>query len=458
MTTTFIIIGVVMTLAAIAFVALPLWFGTRANPQANRREQNLEILRQQAADLEAERKAGSIDEDEYEESRLELERRVLDETKQEQDEKSGKSMVAPRICAAALVVIIPVAASLLYMAYGRYTAMDPQFLALMEEQGARTRGHSASEMTKMLDQMQKDLEADPMNANGWYRLGNTAGQMERFDIAVEAFKKLNALVPNNPDIIADYADMMAAANGRVVTPEVSQLLHKALRLNPNQWKALALLAIDSWDRQMYTDAALYWTRLLKVVPNDFPDRDQIEANIQEATRLAEVNNQISKSSPNASAQAKADADKLEEVKREARARQAVAGDAAPAKQAMPATASAADVRFVAGTVTISADMLKNAGADDTVFIYARPAVGSKMPVAFTKVKVRDLPYKFRLDETMQMAMGADTLGTVEEVIVGARVSKTGNFMPQSGDLEGEAAAPVKVNTDSISVEISAARP
>lgn len=457
MTTTFIILCVVMTLAAIAFVAVPLWFGTRANPQANRREQNLEILRQQAAELEADRKAGKIDSDEYEETRLELERRVLDEAKLDQDEKSGKSMVAPRICAVALVVIIPVAASLLYVAYGRYTAMDPQFLELMAEQGARTRGHSASEMTKMLDKMQKDLEADPMNANGWYRLGNTAAQMERFDVAVAAFKKLNELVPGNADIIADYADMLAAANGRVVTPDVSELLHKALRLNPNQWKALALLAIDAWDRQMYTDAALYWTRLLKVVPNDFPDREQIEANIQEATRLADVNNQISMSSPNAqsSSAAKAEqAGKLEEVKKEAQARKAAQKASG---EEMPATASAANMHFVAGTVTISAEMLKNASSGDTVFIYARPAVGSRMPVAFTKVKVSDLPYKFRLDETTQMAMGAQTLAGVDQVIVGARVSKTGNFMPQAGDLEGETAQPVKVGSDAVSVEISTAR-
>lgn len=98
-----------------------------------------------------------------------------------------------------------------------------------------------------------------------------------------------------------------------------------------------------------------------------------------------------------------------------------------------------------------------ASPEDTVFIYARPET-SRMPVAFMKVKVKDLPFNFKLDETMTMAMGADTLSSVKTVIVGARVSKTGNFMPQSGDLEGEMPNPVEVGDSGLVVQISNVRP
>ena len=441
--TTFIIICVVMTLIAVLAVVLPLWFGGRVNPDADRRSQVLAILRQQAADLEAERAAGRIDEDEFEESRMELERRVLEETRQEDQARSGKSTLVARILAVIFLIVIPTASSLAYLALGRYTAMDPQFIAMMEEQSARQRGHSGIEMQRMLDKLRADLEKDPMNANGWFMLARTAAQMNRFDESVEAFKKLNALVPNNADIIADMADMMAAANGKVITPDIEALLKKALRLDPNQWKALALLAIQAWDRQQYVNAALYWQKLLQVVPPDFPDRDQIESNIAEAKRLGGVNDSISAVSPKAADQNAADAS-------------AAAEDAAAAAKTAPVpTASPADMKSVAGTVIISDELRAKTKPDDVVFIYARPAEGSRMPVAFMKVTVKDLPYNFTLDSTTTMGMGmTQTLENVKAVIVGARISNTGNVMPQAGDLEGEMPNPVEVGDRGLVVQIS----
>ena len=109
--TTFIIICVVMTLIAVLAVVLPLWFGGRVNHDAARRSQVLAILRQQAADLEAERAAGRIDEDEFEESRMELERRVLEETRQEDQARSGKSTLVARILAVNFLIVKPTASS-----------------------------------------------------------------------------------------------------------------------------------------------------------------------------------------------------------------------------------------------------------------------------------------------------------------------------------------------------------
>lgn len=259
-----------MCVAAVAAVCLPLWFGSRAKAESDRRSQVLAILQQQANDLEAERAAGRIDQDEYEETRSELERRVLEEAKHEEEIKSGRSMMMPRVLAVVLLVVIPASAAVAYYALGRYTAMDPAFIEMMERQSANSRGHSQRDMQKMLDDLKARLAEDPRNAQGWFLLARTAASMNRFDDAVEAFKKLNALVPNNADIMADMADMMAAANGKVITPEVEKLLQDALKVDPNQWKALALLAMQSWDRERYAQAAQYWERLLKVVPPDFP--------------------------------------------------------------------------------------------------------------------------------------------------------------------------------------------
>lgn len=438
--TIFIILCVLMCVAAVAAVCLPLWFGSRAKAESDRRSQVLAILQQQANDLEAERAAGRIDQDEYEETRSELERRVLEEAKHEEEIKSGRSMMMPRVLAVVLLVVMPASAAVAYYALGRYTAMDPAFIEMMERQSANSRGHSQRDMQKMLDDLKARLAEDPRNAQGWFLLARTAASMNRFDDAVEAFKKLNALVPNNADIMADMADMMAAANGKVITPEVEKLLQDALKVDPNQWKALALLAMQSWDRERYAQAAQYWERLLKVVPPDFPDRDQIASNINEAKRLGGVNDSISAVSPNAGSAG-------------GKAEQTPSSTAVePVPTASPATMSA-----VAGTVTLDAALKDQTSPDDTVFIYARPASGSRMPVAFTKVKVKDLPYNFELNETMRMAMGAETLANTKIVVVGARISKTGNFMPQPGDLEGEMDQPVEVGDRGLIVTIRKVR-
>lgn len=444
--TTFIILCTVMALIAVAAVCLPLWFGGRSRSESDRRAQVLAILQQQSQDLEAEKAAGHIDQDEYEESRLELERRVLEETKHEEEVRSGKSSRMPRILAVILLVVIPCATVLGYYALGRYTAMDPQFIAMMEAQQQGSRGHSQRDMQKMLDDLKANLEKDPRNANGWFMLARTAASMNRFDESVEAFKRLNALVPNNADILADMADMMAAANGKVITPDVEKVLQKALSIDPTQWKALALLAIHAWDREHYAQAEDYWERLLKSVPSDFPDREQIQANINEAKRLGGVNDSISAVSPTASQRNAADGAKAEE-----------ASSANELSKTAPATASPSQLHAVAGTVILDDKMKALASPEDTVFIYARPATGSKMPVAFTKVKVKDLPYNFELNETMRMAMGAETLASTKTVIVGARISKTGNFMPQAGDLEGEMPQPVEVGDRGLVVTITTER-
>lgn len=445
--TTFIIICAAMTLVAVCCVCLPLWFGGRANPDADRRSQVLGILRQQAQELEADKAAGRIDADEYAESKMELERRVLEETKQDEAEKSGKTSMAPKILAVVCLVAIPAATVAGYLALGRYTAMNPDFIAMMEQQSPNSRGHSQAEMQKMLDDLRARLKEDPRNANGWFMLARATAQMNRFDESVEAFKKLNELIPGNADLIADMADMMAAANGKVITPDIEKLLKKALNIDPRQWKALALLAIQAWDRQQYAQAAAYWERLLKVVPSDFPDRDQIQSNIVEAKRLGGVNDSISAVSPTASEQNAVDGG----------AEGAAAGTSNTQsfmRQSPVPTASPATVRQVSGTVTISDELKSKAKPDDVVFIYARPAQGSRMPVAFTRTTAKELPYNFTLTDSMTMAMGADTLRNVDVVIVGARISKTGNFMPQPGDLQGEMPNAVEVGDRGVVVQIN----
>ena len=126
------------------------------------------------------------------------------------------------------------------------------------------------------------------------------------------------------------------------------------------------------------------------------------------------------------------------------------GEAVPTVQAAP-------VVSVSGTVSIDKSLADKVKPEDTVFIYARPTSGSKMPVAFLRVTAKELPLQFKLTSQMTMAMGATTLADMEEVIVGARISHSGNFMPQDGDLEGELEKPVKVGAEALDVVVNRQR-
>lgn len=400
MLTTFIIICVVFCLIAMAAVALPLWFGGRKAADAeDRHETILGILRQQAADLEKEREAGRIDLDEYEESRLELERRVLEETARDTDAEVKDQSKVARIIAVVLAVVIPASAVFGYLALGRYNAMDPAFLEAVQNQQRQTQGHSQSDMMAAIERLQNRLKETPDDAQTWYMLARTLSNVGRFAEALDAFREVDRLVPNNADIIADMADMTAAANNKVITDEARALLQRALKIDPGQWKALALLAIDAWDHEKYAEAA--------ASPAWIPQPVRLRA-------------------------------------------EAFKGESVP-------TVQAAEPSFVSGRVTLDKAHADKVKPEDTVFIYARPTTGSKMPVAFMRITAKELPFEFKLTSDMTMAMGATTLADVKDVIVGARISRTGNFMPQAGDLEGETSAPVKTGTEGIDLVIGTVR-
>lgn len=103
-------------------------------------------------------------------------------------------------------------------------------------------------------------------------------------------------------------------------------------------------------------------------------------------------------------------------------------------------------------VSLSPAVAKQAAPDDVVFIFARAAHGPRMPLAIARKQVKDLPATVVLEDSQGMGQGM-TLSSVPEVIVVARVSKSGMANAQNGDLEG-VSAPVKNGTKAIALSIA----
>jgi cytochrome c-type biogenesis protein CcmH len=327
------------------------------------------------------------------------------------------------VVALALLLLLPSAAVVLYARLGNPAATT--VAAVIDGQN----GHemSASQITAMVDRLAERLKSHPDEAQGWVLLARSYAALGRYAEAADAYAHADALIPDNADLLADYADALAMAQGKRLAGKPAELAQRALTLDPQHKKGLALAASAALEARDFNAALAYWRRLLAQVPEGSDDAKQINAII------AEVEAARDGQGP-AAAAAKAP-------------RRNVQVAAAPA--ATPAVAPVAAT--IAGRVDIAPDLAAKVALSDTVFIYARAVDGPRMPLAVLRVPARELPKQFRLDDSMGMAPGVK-LSNAAAVIVEARISKSGNALPQPGDLSGKS-APVKPGANDVNITI-----
>ena len=305
-----------------------------------------------------------------------------------------------------------------YLLVGAPLALDPSVRTTASNNSAEITFEQIEAMTQKLADR---LKQEPNDVQGWTMLGRSYAVLGRHPDALPAFKQALALKPDDASVLTDYADALAVVNGRNLEGEPTQLIARALQIEPNNQKALSLAGTAAYLRKDFAGALRHWDKLVQVAPDSDFVR-QIQRGIDEARR------QIGAAGPLAQSGA------------------ATAGAAAPA--AGPSAAAGASV---SGTITLAKALAGKAAPDDTVFVFARAAEGSRVPLAIVRKQVKDLPFKFTLDDSMAMSPAAKLSGS-PQVIVGARVSKSGGAMAQPGDLQG-LSAPVKLGTTGLNLEI-----
>jgi cytochrome c-type biogenesis protein CcmH len=303
---------------------------------------------------------------------------------------------------------------LLYLVVGTPAALGPQAPASV---AGGAHNFTPEQVEKMVSDLAARLEKEPDNLEGWVVLARSYYALKRFDAAAKAFERVVKLAPDEPDLLADYADALATAGGGTLGGKPLALVKRALEIDPTHWKALALAGTEAFNRKDYGTAVAFWEKLRATAPAGSPIAESIDASIAEARQLG--------------------------------------GLEPGAKPAAPAAAAAPAAR-VAGKVSISPDLLGKAAPTDTVFVFARAAEGPRMPLAIVRKQVKDLPFDFALDDSMAMAPNMK-LSSFPAVVVGARISKSGNATPQSGDLEG-LSKPVKLGATGVAIVIDRALP
>lgn len=401
---------------ALLFIVVPLWRSTGKSNAVARRAANLEIFRDQLAELDGDLTNGLLTPELYEQGKQELQARLLDEV--EAQPEGGILQRHPhRILAAALVVVVPVAALGLYSVVGNPNAFLPQV-----EQGGSIGQGGTVHTEAALRELEAKVAKEPNNAEALLMLARSYNELTMYPEAVKAYDRLTQMVPNEGGLWADYADALAMTNNESLLGKPSELLDKALALSPDNAKALALAGSAAMERGDYPAAVRHWENLLKQVPPGSEEAGMIQGGIQQAKDFQ--------------AQLKGGKPAMRQ--------------AAPQPPAQPVAGSGKE--RISGVVDISPELRAKVSPNDTVFIFARAVRGSNMPLAALRKRVSELPFQFALDDMAAVAPMAK-LSDFPEAIVMARVSKSGNPAMQPGDMQGESAA-VKTGSSGVKVTIN----
>ncbi len=420
--TLFWIFCAALLLLAMLFVVWPLWKKSGNSNEVLRDAANLGILRDQSTELEVDLKNGLFTQEAYEQGKRELQGRLIDEVK-----TSELSAIAPlrnpaKILAIIMMVLLPLFTVLLYFQVGTPKALRP---------GATTASTQVDDSPitseEGIKDLQSELDSNPDNPHGWYKLASSYIQMQRYTEAVKAYEQLVKQVPDEAQLWSNYADVYAMAHDKSLqSAEVKKFLATALDIDPNNMTALALSGSAAMQGKDYVAAITNWQQMLSQLEPGSPEAKQFTNSIKEARDLL--------------AAEPGGKQKLAQL---------------PAVEAAPKPA-ADNAAAITGTVTLSPGLAAQVKSDDVVFILARAAQGPKMPLAVLKKQVKDLPLQFALDDSMAMQPQLKLSG-FDKVIVVARVSKSGSPMSQSGDLEGLTDV-VKPGSKGLNVVISSVIP
>lgn len=145
--------------------------------------------------------------------------------------------------------------------------------------GAPTR----EENVAMVEQLAERLKKQPNDLDGWQQLSRAYSIMGREKDAVAAHRRVVALSPKDAQAHADLARAIGNANGRKLNAEAEQLLHTALKLDPHNVMAHALLGKSALDRGQPAVARQHWEEALAGLDPEHPFAAQLRSAIQIAS-------------------------------------------------------------------------------------------------------------------------------------------------------------------------------
>jgi cytochrome c-type biogenesis protein CcmH len=409
----------ILVVVALLFLLPPLLRKPRAAAGVESDQLTVQVVKDQLDELRADLASGRLDESAYAAARHDLERTLLEDVKTGKTATAAPEPRSGRWMAVVLLLAVPAMAVLLYLRLGALPTEERIAAADAAVQAATNNPHALEEMVaKLAARMQQE----PDNVEGWALLGRSYAALGHFDDSAAAYRHALELAPGNPDILSSYADVLVTAGNGAFTDEVGQLLDRAVAADPQHLKSLWLRGHWRYRHDDLKGAVDDWRK----VAAGLPPGDENIATIQGQIRLAQ--NRLGQP--------------LDEIV-------ATTGqDTGAADAAAPAAAGAGHLQV---SVALDPALADKVAPDDTLFIFARAVQGPRMPLAIVRKRAAELPVTVTLDDSQAMSP-AMKLSGFPQVAVGARVSKSGQAMPSSGDLEGSV-SPVSTTGSEVSITI-----
>ncbi len=397
LTAALLLIGMVLV------ILIPALLRPQSTLNRDDNAQRREIFRAQFAEIEQDLASGVLDAAQYELAKTELERRMLDEVT---SSPLAATVAKPdRRLAVILVFLVPLTAFWLYVKIGNPEAIvNPTGAAMMDGKPM-----TQADVEGLLASLAAKLEKNPDDGAGWALLANSYVKIGKYAEAVKAYEQATKKITDNAQLYADYADALAATSDYKLEGLPVELANQALKIDARNIKAKMLLATAAYDRQDYKEAIALWEKIITELPKEAEIIPDIKAAIAKAQSLAGETKSTSV--------------------------QKVAVNAG-----------------IRGTVRLSPALTKALDANATLFVFARAAQGAPMPIAIVRASAKDLPYQFQLDDTSAI-MPSNKLSQADAVVVVARISKSGDAKPISGDLQGMSAV-MKPVGENVEIEIN----
>ena len=389
----FLTVALLLAALATLFVLSPLMLN-RSVQSGERGAINVALFKDRLQELENDRNESVIGEDEFQSLKTELERRLLDDAPE-----GGKPAAAATGKPSSLVIVllalsIPVVAWCVYQQTGAKADWDITQTLEQARDKAVAGESTEQEMEQLIAQLNQRLEQRPQDSDYLMLLGSTQMKLANYVAAADVYRRLSEIYPNDPAVLAQYAQALYLSSARALTDKVRTVADKALSINPQQATVLGMMGIAYFEQGDFQQAVNYWQRLLPLLGPVSPNRQMIMAGIEQARELLQESG--------------------------------VEVAVTPAPVAENAVSLQVQVAIGDGI---------NVDKSASVFVYARAMAGPRMPLAVAKIKVADLPATVTLDDSMAMAPGFKLSG-FEQIELVARVSKNGIANRGSGDIEG----------------------
>jgi cytochrome c-type biogenesis protein CcmH len=388
----FVAIALTLTFLVVAVLLWTMLRKPKPDPAEAPDEDSARIYREELQELQDAVQSGAMAPADFERARQDLSIRVVQDIPQAERSTAAASTGTSQravVSAVAMALVFPLLGAFVYLTLG-----DP--MAVVEPSlNMRAGQDSAPDFAAMAEQLKAKLKTNPNDAPSWVLLGRTYRNQNQYDEAIDAYNRAVAL-DTDDRLAIERVEVIAAKNGGQFAGEPWDVIRKILAKNPQHANALLLAGSAAFSEGQFKQALAYWSTLRNQLADGSPEALAVDDALRAATEKAGV-----------------------EL-------------GAPAKKPDP-LANAAN--SISGRVMIADSIKEQANPADVVFIYAHAEQGSPMPLAIMRTTVQALPLDFNLDDSMAMRPEAKLSGQ-SHVTVKARISKSGQAMPQPGDLIG----------------------